>query len=451
MIHMRKADIYKKGMQDALGPFSEKLNYVADTVNDTREIVDDIIDCIEWNVDNPEELVNNLKAKRKKPKQFRISIVYRGKENEPLADALRKDLNNQNNTCEKVEYTTFTKHIGSLVDYRVYIGNPEKTKAENCQVLYKAYGMTILQWDSSYIVEYDPKHSFTEENKDKFISYYESVISKSLEKSKAAEKALKSRKKRKLLNPTGSEPKGTYAAMDALTNSIDFWDDKPSWMTLLLGLPSMLFSLVTMVLLIPVGIGELTLRETVENLREANFDNKFVADAQRQILEVKLVDLFKHEQIRDIYDSDHTEPARSTQAAPPNAFINPKSDEGENTSSQKKVNDLVHATTSTNDGGKKESYAGTSGLFYSTPTSNCNTSEMEISGVINELIRYGASDSLRIQIQGKVISGNITIGAYCKLYGQEDVYQVMSMGFDVNGNMTECGPGGFTKFTLKKV
>jgi len=25
------------------------------------------------------------------------------------------------------------------------------------------------------------------------------------------------------------------------------------------------------------------------------------------------------------------------------------------------------------------------------------------------------------------------------------------MGFDVNGNMTECGPGGFTKFTLKKV
>lgn len=308
---MRKTDIYKNGMRDALDPFSEKLNYVADTVNDTREIIDDVIDCIEWNMTNPEELINNLKAKkvkRARPHQFRISIVYQGKENEPLADALRKDLNRQKNTCEMVEYETFIKHAGGLVDYRVYIGNPEKTKEEKCKVLYKAYGMLVLQRDSAYIVQYDPKYNFTEDNKERFISYYESVISKSLEKSKAAENALKARKKRKSANSDPTTPQITYTAKDTVEKffdrSIDFWDDKPRLLTLTVGLQSMtasfIASCIALVFLVPVGIGEILLRATVEKLRETNFDNKFVADAQRQILEVKITDLFLQEQMRDI-------------------------------------------------------------------------------------------------------------------------------------------------------
>ena len=58
-----------------------------------------------------------------------------------------------------------------------------------------------------------------------------------------------------------------------------------------------------MVCMIPVSISEITLRATVDNLQESNFDSKFVMDAQRQILVVKLTELFKHDQMRDVYDS----------------------------------------------------------------------------------------------------------------------------------------------------
>lgn len=312
---MRKADAYKKGMQDALDPFGEQIRRVADDVHNVGEVLDDIIDCIEWNVEDPEELINKLKdakAKRAKPRQFRISIIYNGKENESFADTLRKDLNNLKNSCEMIDYLNFTKHVGGLVDYRVYIGNLEKVRAENCKVLYKAYGMEILETGSSYVVAYDPKHKFEEADKEKFIAYYEFVINKALERSKEAEKVLKARKKRKASHYDPLDPQGTYSVWDGaesvVNNIMYFWDGMPLWLQIPLGIPSILLSflafVVTTICLIPVGISEIALRATVDNLREAHFDKKFIAEAQRHILEVKLVDLFRQEQMRGIYDNN---------------------------------------------------------------------------------------------------------------------------------------------------
>lgn len=426
---MKKADAYKKGMQDAMQPFSEKINSQADALYRLREHIDvfesDIIDCIEWNIDNPADLLQMLKKKqanKTRIKQFRVSVIYAGKENLAFADALRKDLNKQKNTCERVDYATFTKHVGSLVDYRIYIGNPEKTKESDGEIIYKAYGMLILRAGNSYVVEYDPHHTFSAEGKEQFISYYESIISKSLERSKAAEKALKSRKNRKLSNPDGSDPKGTYTVLDSLTNSMDFWDNKPAWMTLTLGLPSMLITLIAMVFMIPVGIGELAFRETVENLREANFDNKFVADAQRQILEVKLVDLFMREQMQDSSSSEST--VSKPESTPP---CSETVQEVKTTSSDYISNDRPDGNSS----------------------QNTRSVPITVDGVIKEIVRCSSPDALRLQIEGEVIEGTLTVNAYCKLNGQEEVYQVVDMGFA--GNLTECGTGRATLFTLKKI
>lgn len=181
-------------------------------------------------------------------------------------------------------------------------------REENGRILYKAFGTSILQINDGFVVDYNPQFRFTEDSKERFISYYESVISKSLEKSQKAEKALSSRKERKSTNPNPSEPKLAHAALEQVehgfNDSLDFWNDKPLWMTVAFGLPSMVVSFLTSAIailcLIPVGISEMALRDTVDNLREADFDCKFVADAQRQILEVKLVDLIWQEQIKDL-------------------------------------------------------------------------------------------------------------------------------------------------------
>lgn len=306
---MRKTKTYIHGMQDAQRPFVEPLQQTAENIHDLNNRFDEIIDCIIWNHDDPEKLIEMLKSKRaSKPKQFRIAVVYSGKENEDLADALRKDLNNLKNTCQKMDYRSFVKQGSNIVDYRVYIGNPEKEQEEKCKVLYKAYGMRILQIHSSYIADYDPKFHFDATNRERFIEYYESIISESLERSKKAEAALKRRKERMAKSGGSIDPTATNAVLDAVIqgseNAIDFWDDKPGWMQFVIGIPSALVSIVgaflTFVLCVPAMISEILLRNTIDNLREADFDSKFVADAQQQILEVKIVDLFRLEQSKDI-------------------------------------------------------------------------------------------------------------------------------------------------------
>lgn len=77
------------------------------------------------------------------------------------------------------------------------------------------------------------------------------------------------------------------------------------------------------------------------------------------------------------------------------------------------------------------------------------SAEIKISSIIKELVRRSSPDALRVQIEGKVLEGMPTVGSYCKLEGQQDVYQIMTIGYA--GNLTECEIGRSTKFTLKKV
>lgn len=98
---------------------------------------------------------------------------------------------------------------------------------------------------------------------------------------------------------------------------------------------------------------------------------------------------------------------------------------------------------------KDDSIVSARELFNSMPAVKRYTSDVEISGVIKELVRHSAPDAMRIQIEGKLLEGKLTVGAYCKLDGQEQVYQVMTMGFA--GNLTEFEAGRSTKFTLKMI
>ena len=297
---MRKDEAYKQGMKDAIDPFKKSIiEDVHQAIKAQDELLEIIIDCIDFGSDDPEEfkkLMNKIRQKAQKPKQFRIAIIYDSKKNEDLADLLRKDLNNRKHSCEIMDYASFKKNAGSIVDYRVFLGNSEKFRERYTKVLYKAYGMRILQLDHSFAVDCDPKYKFSEENKDAFIAYYEKTIRKTLERSHEMKKAINERKRRK----QNSDKLGTYAAMEALDKSTDIWEHTSALVTLVLGIPAMLLSMVALLCLIPVGIGEVALKNTVDKLKEANFDKKFIADAQRQILEVKLVDLFLREQLDDI-------------------------------------------------------------------------------------------------------------------------------------------------------
>ena len=59
------------------------------------------------------------------------------------------------------------------------------------------------------------------------------------------------------------------------------------------------------------------------------------------------------------------------------------------------------------------------------------------------------SDPTRIQIEGELLDGWITVGAYCRLEDDEQVYQVAAIGY--SANLKEGSKGQITKYTLKKV
>lgn len=251
------------------------------------------------------------------------------------------------------------------------------------------------------------------------------------------------------MNPDGSEPKGTYAVMESLTNSIDFWDDKPAWMTFVLGFPSMLLTLIAMVCMIPVGIGELAFRETVENLREANFDNKFVADAQRQILEVKLVDLFMREQMQDMYNSTSTEsPANKPELEVPCSKHVQKTNPAE----------LDYISSGESSGYFLQNTPSMSVTISQTEhnessTQNFQTSNKETSSTIKVLEMLTDNDPSYIQIHGKVKEGTAKKGEYCKLINKEDgyiegMYNILTIGW--NGELMEKPTGHMTKFSLRR-
>lgn len=108
-------------------------------------------------------------------------------------------------------------------------------------------------------------------------------------------------------------------------------------------------------------------------------------------------------------------------------------------------NEVSEFTKANNDG----SSVSARELFDSLPAVKRYTTDVETSGVIKELERRSASDALLLQIQGKVLEGNLRVGSYCKLNGQEGVYKLIKIG--QKDDLTECFVGQITKFTLKKL
>lgn len=96
----------------------------------------------------------------------------------------------------------------------------------------------------------------------------------------------------------------------------------------------------------------------------------------------------------------------------------------------------------------KKSYPSEEDMFYSLPAVRRWVAKISEHCVIKELERFTNPDEMPIQIHGRVLEGNLKIGSYCTLNGQEGTYKIILMGWQ--GNRDECIPGQITKFTLKK-
>lgn len=87
-------------------------------------------------------------------------------------------------------------------------------------------------------------------------------------------------------------------------------------------------------------------------------------------------------------------------------------------------------------------------LQTETPQYGLNNSQ-QTQRIIRVRSCLSVSDPTRIQIEGELLDGWITVGAYCRLEDDEQVYQVAAIGY--SANLKEGSKGQITKYTLKKV
>lgn len=283
--------------------FHEESKNVQDTNIETRKSVDnltdtvlEIIDFIQATPEQREHLLKLLKSKHKKelkPKSFSIKIVFENEEDSETVNNLRKTLNKQKNSAFFLNYEEFKKHNKDKSDYTVFFGNPDEITSENETVIYSAYGCKILKLDDFTIVATYTKIPDMDSYREEFIEYYTNLTNKAL--NKKSEKALNKRFKQKILNMNVSNK--YLETWENIADSIvgNSLPELPGILVAIAGLP---FILMMGLLAIPIGLSEAVVDTVVQSLRDSNFDKKFVSDAQRHILQIKICEFFTNEQIK---------------------------------------------------------------------------------------------------------------------------------------------------------
>lgn len=306
-----------EGMKIVLHPFEEEMKKMKrDRVIEKQDLdsfLDDIIDVIELNnkcKDDKEikEMLKNKRLKKAEPKRYTVSVIYENDNDIGFAESIRQDLNNKKNACGVKNHKSFRNDPGAPVDFRLFINCDKPGNGTEADVIYKAYGMCVFLKKDGYGIIFNPDHNFSDSEKAEFIKYYEKVLSKALYQSEQAKKALLKRKKHLNTHTEGYETKfssGILSKMEeTFYNSLDFFDNK-GIIGELISIPVALiefviFTVSTLLFVAPLGVTEILINATVDNLKEKSFESKFVADAQKQILQVKISELFANLQMEDI-------------------------------------------------------------------------------------------------------------------------------------------------------
>ena len=311
---------YAKGMKDGAKPFkdyfndeSEKLHQetsnISDSVDALRKDLFDTIDLINMDETQRSEFIEEIKSrniKNKKPAKFKINVVYSKKEDEALADNLRVNLHNQENSTQMQLYNDYKKNA-HLNDYTIFIGDSDELINDSSKELYSEYGMRIVvNKNNDIIVCYTGK--IEDNDREQFITYYTELMKRVKKENEKLQNAINKRKKEKIYSDdemSYQTDKIRNFASEIQDNAIDtadeiiyktnFWGLIPAVFLVLAGTAA---TIGVGLLSIPVAISEIAVKSTINGLINSNFDKEFVEAAQKQILLIQLCEYISIEQLR---------------------------------------------------------------------------------------------------------------------------------------------------------
>lgn len=246
---------------------------------------------------NSEELI---------PEKYRIDIKYE-KQDSTAVDLLKGALENYKNKCSLSEIIKGHEcPSGGEYDFTIIVGKNIASERVlsfgKQQKIYDTYGCSITSPEGSNIFVLQNNDTFDEYNRNDFLNYYiETCLSESGVKNSKAKKLAEKRRTKKTRSWRIWEGLSSFPewAMD----KINIEEDSDNWGIILLkGLATIAMlpvGLVSFAASFVIGLPEEFIQDRVKKLQDSNFDKKFVEEAQKDILVVKIAEYIVQEQYKN--------------------------------------------------------------------------------------------------------------------------------------------------------
>ena len=304
---------YKNGIKDGAKIAQEKaenFERIFSEQADIKECITLIIDYISLSDrfdslsdKEKQQAVAALKEKLKemKKKSFSVDIITNNEEDKKIADNLRKTINKELKKCRALHcsYKDYIENSSNLTDYTVFIQNLEKYNEKEFTTIYSAFGCTIKRKNNTILAEYNMPDNMNLYRK-KLVDYYLNLVDKEEQNQDII-------KKFKKINPNvdfETDINSYFQKTEGKENLVSsvsvssFSLNRLLLPILPLSPPVAVAGLLASILAPKViGVSARAAKSLVKRARERDFDKNTVAEIQRQILQIKLFEFFKNEQL----------------------------------------------------------------------------------------------------------------------------------------------------------
>ena len=266
-----------------------------------REINENIIDAIALSGDEKEKLCEELRRKNNEgilQKKKKIIVTFNNEADKEMAENLREGLEENGNITSILNDEEYKKNIDE-VDYVIAIRSNWEDIKQTYEIIYKdEYGIEIVKKHHMIYACY--KEIKLGSKREKFIKYYKGIMESQWRDGNEIVKLIEKREKRK---------KGYKTKVSDCLSEIEIKTEvaplgiNNSVLSTVAGVALFPIKALSSLLIVPTMKVELEVQDVITNLKEKSFDKKFVQQAQKHILQVKIFDYICNEKIRQILES----------------------------------------------------------------------------------------------------------------------------------------------------
>lgn len=327
-------DRYSKGMQDGANPFvdyfsdksaemSERQKDIEENIENLREDFDLFFDYIEIPKEDKtfflEESLRKRKSRKRKATKFNLKLVYQDKKDMEMVTSIKSIMSKCGNGVIVEKYEDYKKNTKGTADCIFFIGNDASEEDDwiEADKIYDYYGCEIKKVEvhgcENILVLHDEKFDFAD-HKDDFIQYYESQVNKIKSESKETNRMKKALEKREKLKAEKGKiskevEKWTDSFMDRTVNSkvLDKMEDLAEQEGLIgkigeIGYGALVIGAVigSVIVEIPGLLYGMIDDSLADAIMESVFKKEIVAEAQRQLLSIKVVEYMERKMLEDV-------------------------------------------------------------------------------------------------------------------------------------------------------